>query len=147
MVIKNGPDADGYFYLNGVKQLAYQLIEFEGSYYYISNYHKYTVNKTVYLAKDVLTGTDFQPGYFTFGEDGKMVIKNGPDADGYFYLNGVKQLAYQLIEFEGSYYYISNYHKYTVNKTVYLARNMLTGTDFQPGYFTFGKDGKMVIKN
>ena len=147
MVIKNGPDADGYFYLNGVKQLAYQLIEFEGSYYYISNYHKYTVNKTVYLAKDVLTGTDFQPGYFTFGEDGKMVIKNGPDADGYFYLNGVKQLAYQLIEFEGSYYYISNYHKYTVNKTVYLAKDVLTGTDFQPGYFTFGEDGKMVIKN
>ena len=75
-VKKNGPAADGYFYLDDIMQHAYQLIEFEGSYYYISNCHKYTVNKTVYLAKDVLTGTDFQPGYFTFGEDGKMVIKN-----------------------------------------------------------------------
>ena len=147
MVIKNGADADGYFYLNGVKQKAYQLIEFEGGYYYIAEYHKYVTDKRVYLAQDILAGTDFMPGYYEFGADGKMVIKNGAEADGYFYLNGVKQKAYQLIEFEGGYYYIAEYHKYVTDKRVYLTQDILAGTDFMPGYYEFGADGKMVIKN
>ena len=121
------------------------MVEFEGSYYYIAEYHKYTVSKTVYLTQDMLAGTGFLPGYFSFGADGKMIIKNGADVDGYFYLNGVKQKAYQLVEFEGSYYYIAEYHKYTVSKTVYLSQDMLAGTDFLPGYYTFGSDGKMIL--
>ena len=147
MVIKNGADADGYFYLNGVKQKAYQLVEFEGGYYYIAEYHKYVTDKKVYLAQDILAGTDFVSGYYEFGADGKMVIKNGADADGYFYLNGVKQKAYQLIEFEGDYYYIAEYHKYVTDKKVYLAQDILAGTDFASGYYEFGADGKMLINN
>ena len=147
MVIKNGADADGYFYLNGVKQKAYQLIEFEGDYYYIAEYHKYVTDKKVYLAQDILAGTDFASGYYEFGADGKMVIKNGADADGYFYLNGVKQKAYQLIEFEGDYYYIAEYHKYVTDKKVYLAQDILAGTDLLPGFYEFGADGKMLINN
>ena len=87
------------------------------------------------------------PGYYEFGADGKMVIKNGADADGYFYLNGVKQKAYRLIEFEGGYYYIAEYHKYVTGKKVYLAQDVLAGTNFVSGYYEFGADGKMVINN
>ena len=147
MVIKNGADADGYFYLNGVKQKAYQLIEFEGDYYYIAEYHKYVTDKRVYLSQDILAGTDFASGYYEFGADGKMVIKNGADADGYFYLNGVKQKAYQLIKFEGDYYYIAEYHKYVTDKRVYLSQDILAGTDFVSGYYEFGADGKMILNN
>ena len=145
MVLKNGANADGYFYLDGVKQLAYQLVEFEGDYYFISDYNKYVVNKTMYMEARFLNGTPFKAGYFTFGADGKMLLKNGADADGYFYLNGVKQLAYQLIEFEGNYYFISNYNKYVADKTMYMESRFLKGTDLKPGYYTFAADGKMII--
>ncbi len=144
-VVKNGADADGYFYIDGVKQLAYQLIKYEGSYYFINDAHKYVANKTVYLTAAVLEGTNFQPGYYNFGADGKMILKNGADADGYFYLDGVKQLAYQLIKYEGSYYFINDAHKYAANKTVYLTAAILEGTNFQPGYYNFGADGKMIL--
>ena len=147
MVLKNGANEDGYFYLNGVKQLAYQLVEFEGDYYFISDYNKYVTNKTVYMEKRFLTDTPFQPGYFEFDAEGKMVLKNGADEDGYFYLNGVKQLAYQLIEFEGDYYFISDYNKYVTNKTVFMEKRFLTDTSLQPGYFEFDAEGKMVLKN
>ncbi len=145
--LKNGPQDDGYFYIHGVKQLAYKLVEFEGNYYFIDDYNKYAVNKTIFLGSQFLEGTDFVPGNFIFGKDGKMVVKNGPDADGYFYENGVKQLAYKLVEFEGNYYFIDNFNKYTVDKTIFLGANFLEGTDFVPGNFYFDKDGKMALNN
>ena len=147
MVLKHGAMDDGYFYLNGVKQKAYQLIEFDGDYYFISDYHKYAVNKTIYMTAEFLEGTEFLPGYFDFGADGKMVLKNGAAEDGYFYLNGVKQKAYQLIEFEGAYYFVNDFHKYAVNKTIYMTAAFLEGTGLQPGYFDFGADGKMILKH
>ena len=147
MIVNNGANEDGFFYIDGVKQLAYQLIEFEGNYYFINDYHKYAANKTIYLTAQFLEGTDFKPGYYEFGADGKMIIKNGALSDGFFYLNGVKQLAYQLIEFEGNYYFINDYHKYAANKTIYLTAQFLEGTDFKAGYYEFDAEGKMILKN
>jgi hypothetical protein len=103
------------------------------------------VNKTVYLTATNLVGTNFKPGYYIFGADGKMVVKNGPDADGYFYVNGVKQIAYQFIEFNGDYYYVGDYHKYAVNKRIYLTASELISTGLTPGYYNFGADGKMIL--
>jgi len=145
MILPHGANADGYFYLNGVKQLAYQLIEFEGDYYFISDYNKYVVNKRIYLPAATLEGTGLKAGYFEFGADGKMILPHGANADGYFYLNGVKQLAYQLIEFEGDYYFISDYNKYVVSKRIYLPAATLEGTGLKAGYYEFGADGKMII--
>ncbi len=147
MELKNGPNEDGYFYIKGEKQLAYQVIEFEGDYYYIGNYHKYYVNKRVFIEQKLLEGTSLKPGYYTFGADGKMELKNGPNEDGYFYIKGEKQLAYQVIEFEGEYYYIGNYNKYYVNKRVFIEQKLLEGTSLKPGYYTFDADGKMELKN
>ena len=145
MVVKNGPNEDGYFYLDGVKQRAYQIVEFEGDYYYIGDYNKYLVNQRVFVEDKLLEGTPFLPGWFTFGADGKMEVKNGPNEDGYFYLNGVKQKAYQIVEFEGDYYYIGDYNKYLVNQRVFITESMLEGTTFTAGYYTFGPDGKMIL--
>ena len=92
MVLKNGPDADGCFYIDGVKQLCYQLIKFEGDYYYISNYHKYAVNKNmVRLKEEMVAGTDLEPWYYSFGPDGKMIgyiegLYNGRDIGAVPYL-------------------------------------------------------------
>jgi len=147
MVLQNGPAADGYLYFNGVKQLGWKLYEYEGDHYYVAAYNKYVTGKTTYLDKTVLEGTPFQPGYFEFDADGKMVLQNGPSDDGYFYIDGVKQLGWKVYEFEGDHYYVAAYNKYVTGKTTYLDKTVLEGTPFQPGYFEFDADGKMVLQN
>jgi hypothetical protein len=72
---KNGPQADGTFYINDVKQAGYQLIEYNGDYYFVGDYNKYAVNKTLYLSKTRLAaaGLDLLAGNYYFDTDGKMV--------------------------------------------------------------------------
>jgi glucan-binding YG repeat protein len=145
MVIKNGPQEDGTFYLNGSQQKAYQLVEFEGNYYFISDGHKIAKDKTLYLSDSYLEGTDLIAGTYRFDADGKMVIKNGLQEDGTFYINNIQQKAYQLIEFEGNYYFISDGHKVVKNKTLYLSDKFVKGTYFAVGAYRFDAEGKMVL--
>jgi len=149
MILKHGANADGYFYINGVKQYAYQLVRDDnGDYYYIADYNKYVVNTTKYLSATRLEGTEFKPGYYDFGADGKMILKHGANADGYFYINGVKQYAYQLVRDDnGDFYFIGDYNKYVVNKTMYISAARLEGTGLKAGYFDFGADGKMILNH
>ena len=75
------------------------------------------------------------------------VPKNGPESDGYFYVDNVRQNAYQLVEFEGDYYYIADFHKYLVNKSWYLTANELKafGLDLPSAYYSFDATGKMIL--
>ena len=143
MIINNGVVGD-YFYINGVRQNAYQLIEFEGNYYFINDSHKVAKNKRLYMSAKFVEGTDLKVGYYEFDADGKMILKNGPDGD-YFYINGVRQNAYQLIEFEGNYYFINDSHKLAKNKRLYMSQRFVEGTDLKVGYYEFDADGKMII--
>ena len=150
---KNGV-VGNYFYIDDVKQLAYQLISYEGNYYYISDGNKVAKNTTLYLNK-VLEGTDLEPGKYTFDAEGKMIIPETPDTPpaeakngvvgNYFYIDDVKQLAYQLISYEGNYYYISDGNKVAKNTTLYLNK-VLEGTDLEPGKYTFDAEGKMIVE-
>ena len=142
--IKNGPNEDGYFYLNGVRQSCYQLIEYNGNYYFINDAHKYAKDRTIYLGAEYLTETALPVGLYYFDVTGKMVIKNGPDADGYFYLNGIRQKAYQIIKFEGSYYFIYDENKYARNKYIDVLGEFLEGTDLRRWYYDFDNEGKMI---
>ncbi len=150
MVIKHGI-IDNCIYINGVLQKAYQLVEFEGAHYFINNgKNEIAKNTKLYLSQQFVEGHTFADGtpipvgFYEFDADGKMIVKNGPDKDGYFYLNGVVQPAYQLIKYEGSYYFINDYNKYAVNKTLYLTDRFVGGTDLEPWYYQFGPDGRMV---
>ncbi|MBQ9414704.1 MAG: hypothetical protein IJU16_06225, partial [Clostridia bacterium] len=145
LVDKNGPAFDGYFYYNNVKQLAYQLLEYNGKYYFVAENNKFVTNATRNLSAAMVEGTPFPAGKYDFDENGALIVKNGPDADGYFYFNGVKQRAYQLIEFEGNYYYIVENNKYAVNATRYLSAAMVEGTAFSAGYYEFDAQGCMII--
>lgn len=144
---RNGPQADGTFYINNLKQKAYKLCEYNGDYYYVAESNKICRNQTRNLTAAHLTGTPFQPGKFTFGADGKMVPRNGPQEDGYFYLDNVKQTAYKLIRYEGNYYYICEYHKYAKDAYRYLSADLLKGTGFSPAYYNFDSQGRLVTKN
>ena len=57
----------------------------------------------------------------------------------------MKQEAYQLIEFEGYYYFIYDGHKYVVNDTKYLSEAHLEGTGLKDGYYEFDATGKMIL--
>ena len=141
IIIKNGP-IDGYYYVDGIKQTGYMLIEYEGGYYFL-NGDKLTVNKRGYLSEKFVAGTNLKAGYYDFDENGKIIIKNGP-VDGYFYIDGIKQTGYKLVEFEGDYYFI-NGSALTVNRVGYLSAQFVDGTMLEPGYYTFDATGKIVF--
>ena len=138
-----------YFYKNGVRQSAYQVVEFAGNYYFISDSHKIAKNKRIYLSEKFLKNTCFEAGYYNFDADGKMLV-NGPNGD-YFYIDTVRQPAYQLVEFEGNFYFINDCHKLAKNKRIYLSERFVDGitypdgTPIKPGYYNFDIDGKMVF--
>ena len=148
-----------FLYLNGIQQKAYQLVEFEGDFYFITDWHKVARNARIYLTEKTLEGKEFgngrilQPGYYDFDADGKLVIpeiKNGV-VDGYLYINDIQQKAYQLVEFEGAFYYVTDYHKVAVDTKIYLSAAVIgdkifaDGRAIQPGYYEFDAEGKLVV--
>ena len=143
--LPDGANEDGYIYINGVKQTRYQLIKYGNDYYFINDGDQYAKNTKLYLNSSFVSGTDLPAGLYEFGADGKMLLKNGPLDDGYFYENGVRSnKLYRLVEFEGDWYFINDGYKYAKNARLYLSGSFLSGTDFEAGYFNFGADGKMV---
>ena len=67
-----------------------------------------------------------EPKYYKFDENGVLLIdyQDGysgvvtlDDGSSYFLLDGVRQKAYQLIHFEGAYYYVSDAHILAANKS------------------------------
>ena len=144
-IVKNGP-VDGKFYIDGVQQTAYKMVEWEGNFYFIGDGNKLAANTTLYLAEKFTSMVGLPEGNYTFDADGKVVIKNGP-VDGRFYIDGVQQKAYQLVEWDGNYYFISDSNKLAMNTTLYLSAKFVAGTKFTEGYYTFDADGKIVIKN
>ena len=99
-------------------------------------------------------GRAIQPGTYYFDAEGKMEIpelKHGV-VDGYLYINDVRQLAYQLVELDGDYYFINDGHKIAVNTKIYLSERFVEGKTFADGtaipvgYYEFDADGKMIIE-
>lgn len=157
MVIKNGPVGD-YFYKNQVVQKCYQLVEYEGDFYFIDAGNKLLKNTRVYLNESFVKGftyadgTALTAGNYEFGADGKMVIKNGPIGD-YFYKNGAVEKCYKLVEYDNEFYFIDAGNKLLKNTRVYLSEGFVAGfahkdgTPLAAGYYDFDANGKMVIKN
>ncbi|MBQ4121201.1 MAG: phosphodiester glycosidase family protein, partial [Clostridia bacterium] len=157
MILRNGI-YDGFMYIHNERVERYALIEFEGHRYFVSDYRKIVVNKSVYLTEEYLEGfmhddgTPLTPGWYDFDAEGKMVIKNGI-YDGFMYVNNVKVERYAVIEYNGHYYFVGDYRKVQTNKTIYLTEQYLEGftypdgTPLKPGYYDFDAEGKMVIKN
>ena len=159
MVIKHGI-IDDCIYINGVLQKAYQLVEFEGSYYFINNgRNEIAKNARLYLSRQFVEGKTFADGtpiaegFYEFDAEGKMVIKHGI-IDNCIYINGILQKAYQLVEFEGAYYFVNNgRHEIAKNVRLYLkaqfveGKTFADGTPIPEGFYEFNAEGKMVVLN
>ena len=73
MILKNGP-VDGRFYIDGVQQNAYQLVEYNGDYYFIGDGHIIVKNTSVYLTKEYVYGTELREGKYEFDSTGKLIV-------------------------------------------------------------------------
>ena len=172
MVIPTAPDTpapeakngviDGYLYINDVKQRCYQLVEYDGNFYFINDGHKVVMNGYAHVSaaqaagKTFPDGTPITAGKYYFDAEGKMVIPTAPEAkngviDGYLYINDVKQRCYQLVEHDGNFYFINDGHKVVMGKTVYVSaaqaagKTAPNGSPITAGKYYFDAEGKMVF--
>ncbi len=155
LLMYNGPVGD-YFYKNGIQQKAYQLVQYEGDYYFIDAGNKLLKNINVMLSEKYVDGftypdgTPMLAGRYNFGEDGKLLLYNGPVGD-YFYKNGIQQKAYQLVSYNGEYYFIDQGNKIIKNTRIYLSakfvegKKYLDGTILGVGYYTFDENGRIAF--
>ena len=146
MVIKSGlveENGDLYYYVDGAKTAA-GLIEWEGNYYYIASNLKAVKDAKHYLFADKANGLK-AAGWYWFNADGTMFLEGIREENGtkYYYKDGVKNYA-GLIEISGEYYYVKSDCSVVCNRSYYVTKSnglMPSAT------YTFGADGKMVIKN
>ena len=136
-----------YYYKDGVKNYA-GLIEISGDYYYVKSDCSVVCDRSYYVTKS----NGLMPSAtYTFGADGKMVIKNGiyreklGDGNEYlfYYVNNVRQVGTGLVQLDdGSYIYVRSGANLAVG-SYYVSKT----NDLLPkGTYTFGEDGKMVVK-
>ena len=146
MVIKNGlveENGDLYYYVDGAKTAA-GLIKWEGNYYYIASNLKAVKNAKHYVFADKANDLK-SAGWYWFNADGTMYLEGIREENGtkYYYKDGVKNYA-GLIEISGDYYYVKSDCSVVCNRSYYVTKSnglMPSAT------YTFGADGKMVIKN
>ena len=146
-------------YIEGIRQVRYQLVEFDGNLYFINDGDKIAKNINIYLGEKFVEGKTFpdgraiQVGRYEFDAEGKMVIpslKNGV-VDDKLYINDALQVRYQLVEFEGNFYFVNDGDKIAKNITLYLGEKFVEGKTFpdgraiQVGRYEFDAEGKMVI--
>ena len=131
------------YYVDYVKNYA-GLVEVDGSFYYIASDLKAVKNCTYYVTK---TNKLKPAGYYTFDEDGKMVIKNGlveENGDLYYYVDGAKTAA-GLIERNGNYYYIASNLKAVKDAKHYVFADKANGLK-SAGWYWFNADGTMYLE-
>ena len=137
-------------YVNAIRQLAYNLVKVGDDYYFVGDNHAVVRNRSVYLG-DKAVKAGLNAGYYYFGADGKMELKNGIVGD-YYYINGIKAVPYYgLVKWEGNFYYVNDGGKIVRNMSKFV--NTTNGLTFDNGdlvqrtYYDFDADGKMVLKN
>ena len=146
MVIKSGlveENGDLYYYVDGAKTAA-GLIKWEGNYYYIASNLKAVKDAKHYVFADKANGLK-SAGWYWFNADGTMYLEGIREENGtkYYYKDGVKNYA-GLIEISGDYYYVKSDCSVVCDRSYYVTKSnglMPSAT------YTFGADGKMVIKN
>ncbi len=143
-------DEDGEirYYVNGVATYAGLVQDSEGNYYYISGSTLAAIkNTTKYIT---FTNGLLPAGNYTFGEDGKLILKQGIvlDNDGYirYYVDGIATAPGLVQDADGNYYYISGNGCVAVkNRTYYVSESKANGL-LPAGNYEFGADGKMIKK-
>jgi hypothetical protein len=133
----------GKYYENGQNAKLYRVVEFKGNYYYVSNRYKVLTNTTMVLSAAFMTEVDLPAGCYHFAADGKMSPATGV-YDGKYYKDGVNACLYQVVEFEGNYYFVDNGYRVAKNTTVYLGEAFTANVGLPKGLYAFDANGVMT---
>ncbi len=152
MVLKEGitfeKNGDIRYYENGVPVTKGLVTDGEGNYYFINSTKK-AVKNTWYAFDAKGANGLVAPGSYYFGEDGKMVVKEGitveRNGDIRYYENGFPVAKGLVTDGEGNYYFINSTLK-AVKNTWYAFDAKGANGLVAPGSYQFGEDGKMVVK-
>ena len=137
---------DIYYVVNGDATYAGLVQDNEGNYYYISGHTDTALkNCTRYIT---YTNGLLPAGTYTFGADGKLVMRQGivHDDDGEirYYVNDKPVYAGLVQDSEGNYYYISgNTNTAIKNRSAYIT---YTNGLLPAGTYMFSADGKLILK-
>ena len=150
MILRNGVALDDYgklcYYINGAQQYDTGLIEWEGDYYYVRP-NGLLITWATYVSEEKANGL-LPAGDYSFGEDGKMILRNGVALDDYgklcYYINGAQQYDTGLVLWEGDYYYVRP-NGLILTWATYVSEEKANGL-LPAGDYTFGEDGKMILE-
>jgi len=133
---------DGFYYENDKKVPYAGLVNVDGNYYYVvENAAIVTGRYFISNISDELRAEGFSNGYYLFDENGVMNTE-AKVADGYYYAEGGKCLAYAgLVEVDGDYYYVLKNGEVTLGRYAIVSTNGLK----DKGHYSFGTDGKMLM--
>ena len=134
-----------YYYENGVKVFAGLVKDDDGNYYYIGSNLKAVKNGAYWVTK---TNGLMKSGYQReFDADGKMIVKNGVypyNGVLVYYVNDDMQFDLGLTQLDdGSLIYVNADATLLANGKRYVSK---TNGLLPEGYYTFGADGKMILK-
>ena len=148
MVMRHGVAEDDFgklcYYINGAQQYDTGLVEWNGDYYYVRP-NGLILTWATYVTEDKANGL-LPAGDYSFGADGKLIMRNGVAEDDFgklcYYINGVQQYDLGLVEWEGDYYYVRP-NGLILTWGDYVSAEKANGL-VEPGNYEFGADGKMV---
>jgi hypothetical protein len=127
-----------YFYEDGVLVEGYQVIDYNGCVYFVSDYNEVAKDCTLYLGEAFID----EPGYYTFDEEGRAVDFSGI-YNGYAFIHNELQTAYQVVEIDGVSYFVGDGNQIVTESILYLSDAFVE----TPGYYTFDVDGAMELAN
>lgn len=120
--------------------------EDDGSYYFINSTKK-AVRNCEYSFNEKMSNGLLPAGKYSFGEDGRLIIKEGLsfDADGEirYYENNQPVAKGLVTDSEGNYYFINSTKKAVKNCDYAFSEARANGL-LAAGKYTFGADGKLV---
>ena len=134
-----------FFAENGV--MACNKLVKHGDDYYFARSNYLLITWGTYISEEQANGL-LPAGEYKFGEDGKLIMLNGPVADAFnpayltFYKDGVRVYEEGLYEFEGNYYYVRS-NGLLITWATYVSEDKANGL-LPAGEYTFGEDGKMI---
>ena len=144
LIIKSGL-IKGVYYENNLPKNYAGLIYQNGNYYYINDNAKPVAGKCYYITNtNGLTfpnGEAVEPGYYRFGEDGKMILVRNGLVDGLYYEN--YQSVRGLVYWEGDYYYLSTYQPTPIAGKTYCITN--TNGLLPKGWYEFNENGVLIL--
>ena len=119
-------------------------MKFGDDYYYVRP-NGLLCTWAIYVSEEKANGL-LPAGNYSFGSDGKLIMRNGPALDDYgklcYYINGIQQFDLGLVEFEGDFYYVRP-NGLLCTWAIYVSAEKANGL-LPAGNYEFGADGKMI---